>query len=465
VAWLAVLILVAAILGIKAEPLFAHSLGEGSLRLLPQPARASLSLLLFILPLMLGLGVLWAAVVALLFSGPYLTRRQRVLVSVLLAGLVLFPLAYGEVAARHVTAASRNFALVQTVEQGGRGETLAQGLRQWAEGSPDAGLPRYYLGQVLKRRGDLAQAEAEMSLAARLLPDAGFVQVGLGNLQYLQGRLAEAEVSYRRAAEMLPASAPVQMNLSKLYTQRLQLDLSNEALTRSHMLDPHTARTVSYFHGQGQTQFVLDAPVPGEVLAAGLAPRRRDVRPVAEGLWGRPLRGVPLASLPYVAAGLLTLFWARVALRGWTRPVRRCSQCGAAFCGKCQNNPKEREYCGPCAAVFRRREGVAAFIRVRRIREGEEWMRQERARVGLLGSLVPGGSDLYTGRVLLGLLLCLPAVWLLTEGLVLDLVAPSFRFASPLPVPLRGALAGVPVVVLYVYSMRRSWGRPSAAAS
>jgi hypothetical protein len=114
--------------------------------------------------------------------------------------------------------------------------------------------------------------------------------------------------------------------------------------------------------------------------------------------------------------------------------------------------------------VLRQREGVAAFIRIRSIREGEEWLRRERARVGILGSLVPGGSDLYKGRVILGLLLCLPAIWLLIEGLVLDLVTPSFRFTTPLPGPVRWTLALAPVVLLYIYSMRRSWGRSGAAA-
>ena len=283
------------------------------------------------------------------------------------------------------------------------------------------------------------------------------MQVGLGNLEYLQGRLPDAEATYRRAAEIMPASAAVQLNLSKLYTQRLQFDQSNVALTRSNKLDPDMVRAVSYFHGQGITQFVIDEWVPWDALAASLTLRTGGVRAVAEGFWGAPLRGVRLTLLPYVAALLLVLFWAHVMLRGRRPPVRRCVQCGTPFCRKCQTNPKEKEYCGPCAAVFRQREGVAAFVRVRRLREGEEWLRQERTRVGILGSVVPGGSDLYRGRTLRGLLLCLPAVWLLTEGMALDLWTPSFRFASPLPSPIRWAVAVLLILGLYLYSVRRSW--------
>lgn len=457
VAWLAALCLAAGILSVRIQPLFGHELNERFFKSLPPPTQRSLGVLLFLLPLMLGLGLLWVAVVALLICAPYMSRRERGAVMGLMAGLVALPFGYDWVAARHLLASSDQFALVQAAEQGGRGETLVEELRRWAVEAPNAGLPRYYLGLVLKRRGELAEAEMEMTQAAEILPRAGFVQAALGNLQYLRGRLPEAEATYRRAAEIAPASAAVQLNLSKLYTQRLQFEQSNEALTRSFRLDRHMARTVSYFHGQGITQFLMDEPVPWEAVAAALAPRSGEVRAVAEGFWGRPLRGVSLTLLPYTAVGLLVLFWTQGTLRGGTPRVRRCLQCGAPFCGKCHTIPKEKEYCSPCAAVFRPREGVAAFVRVRRIHKSEEWARRERLRTGILGSVLPGGGDLYRGRFFQGLLLCLPAVWLLAEGFVLDLLTPSFRFAVPLPGPIRWTMALLVLLALHLESARRSW--------
>ncbi len=457
-AWLAALCLVAAILAIKTHSFFAHDLSERYLRGLQPPAQVQWSIVILLLPLLLGLGLLWAAVGALLVCAPYLSRREQCLASLLLLFLVALPFGYARVAARLVLASSRNFALVQAAEQGGRGEDLIQEMRRWTQEAPNAGLSHYYLGLVLKRRGDLARAEEEMTQAVQLLPGAGFPHLGLGNVLYLRGRLSEAETTYRRAAELMPFSAAVQINLSKLYTQRLQLDLSNEALTKSLKLDPHMVRTVSSFHGQGMIEFVLDEPVPWDKLVAGLAPRTGEVRPVAEGLWGRPMRGIPLTILPVVAVVLLLLFWARVTLRGRTPAVRRCQRCRAVFCGRCQADPREKEYCRACAAVFRQPEGAAAFVKVRRIREGEAWLRQERLRIGVLGSVVPGGSDLYLGRVLRGLLLALAAVWLLFEGIVLDLVTPSFRFALPLPGPVRWIAAFLLLLILGAYSMQRSWG-------
>ena len=461
---LVLLCAVAMILAFRIQPLFGHELNERLLKSFPPSAQFSLGLLGFLLPLVLGLGLLWSAVLVLLISAPYLTPRERIGVSAFLALLVALPSGYQWVAARHVLASSHKLALTQAVEQGGRGESLVRDLTRWSREDPTNGLSHYYLALTLKRRGELPQAEAAMTQAAQLLPRASFALVGLGNLQYLQGRLPEAEATYRMAVGVSP-SAAAQMNLFKLYAQRLQFEQSKDALTRSTKLDPHMAQVLSRFHGQGGAEFVVDESVPRNALVAGLVPAARDVAAVAEGLWSAPLRGVSLSWLPYLTVLLVILFWSHVALRGRMPSSRRCHQCGTPFCLRCQRSPKEKEYCGPCATVFRPREGgVAAFVKVRRIREGEEWARQERARIGVLGSLLPGGSDLYRGRMIWGLALALPAVWLLLEGLLLDLLTPTFRFISPLPRPVRWTVAILLLLGLYAWSMQRSWGQPARDA-
>jgi tetratricopeptide (TPR) repeat protein len=448
---------VAGVLALRIQPLFGHELAERPLKVYPPAAQFSLGVLVFFLPLLLGFGLLWSAVIILLISAPYLSTRERIGVSFLLVVLLCLPAGYQWVAARHLLATSHELALAQTVEEGGRGDSLVRDLSRWIREQPGNGLSHYYLGLTLKRRGDLPKAEAAMAQAASLLPNASFALVGLGNLQYLQGALSEAETAYRKAAALAP-SAAAQMNLFKVYAQRLQIDQSKEALTRSGRLDPHMTQTLSRFHGQGRAEFVVDEPVPWNTLVAGLVPPPRDVAAVAEGLWGAPLRGVPLSLLPYVAGLLVILFWTHAVLRGRTPPVRRCVQCGLPFCPRCRVSPKEKEYCTPCATVFRPREaGVAAVVKVRRIREGEEWARQEHARIGILGSILPGGSDLYRGQVIWGLGLALPAVWLLLDGLLLDLLTPTFRFVSPLPGPIRWTVAILPLLGLYAWSIQRSW--------
>jgi len=460
VAWLVAIGVLAVIFLLKSHVLFAHDLGEQLLARVPAPVQGTLVLLVVLLPLVLGLGLLWSALVALVFIGPHLTRREQVMVSIFIAGLVLLPMGYRWVAATHVLAASPELGTARAIEEGARGEGMVRDLQAWVQAAPQAGLPEYYLSLVRKRRGELAEAEGAVGQALQRLPGVGFPLVAQGNLLYLQGRPAEAEAAYRRAAEMLPASPAVQVNLVALYTQRLLLDQSKDALSRAQRLDPFTVGMVSDLHSAGATVVVLDEPVPWVSLAATLTPSPTTVQAVAEGLWGAPLRGVRLDQVPLVAILVLAAFWMHVVIRSRFPPVRRCIQCGTPFCSKCQVMVKEKEYCRSCASVFRSREGVAAFVRIRRQQEGEDWARRERVRSGLLGSLLPGGSDLYRGRTLIGLLLALPAIWLVLEGGLLDAWTPSFRFATLLPGGMRVIIVLGILLVLFGISIRRGWSKP-----
>ena len=459
-AWLVAIVALAVILLLKSHILFAHDLGERVLAGVPGPVQGTLALLVVLLPLVLGLGVLWSALIALVLIGPHLNRREQVMVSIFIAGLLLLPMGYRWVAATHVLAASPELGTARAVEEGARGEGMVRDLQAWAQAAPQAGLPDYYLSLVRKRRGELTEAEGAVNQALQHLPGAPFLLVAQGNLLYLQGQPTEAEAAYRRAAEMLPASAQVQLNLVALYTQRLLLDQSKDALSRAQRLDPFTVGMVSDLHSAGPTVVVLDQPVPWPSLAGILTPSSSAVQAVADGLWGAPLRGVRLDQLPVVAMLLLAAFWVHVAIRSRIPPVRRCIQCGAPFCSKCQVTLKEKEYCRPCASVFRSREGVAAFVRIRRQQEGENWARRERMRSGLLGSVLPGGSDLYRGRTLIGLLLALPAIWLALEGGLLDAWTPSFRFATLLPGAMRVTIVLGILLILFGISIRRGWSKP-----
>ncbi len=459
VAWLAVLCLVAGIFGLKTQPLFAHEvLRHGVIRVAPE-ARFGLGLLLFLLPLALGLGLVWTAVWAMLVSAPFLTRREGLLVSALFVGLAIMPIGYRWIATGHLRASSPHLALAQAVERGERGEGLVGGLRQWSQEGPDSGLASYYLGLVLKRRGDLEGAQAAMAKAGQERPRAAFVQVGLGNLDFLQGRVADAEAAYLRAVDQGPPSATVQMNLAQVYAQRMQLDQYDLAVARSLKLDPHMLSTVSRFHAAGVTGLVSDESVPWDVLAGAVTPPPAAIEEVAEGLWGSPLRGIRLPVLPGVAAGLLLIFWGYRFARRESLPARHCEECGRIFCGTCRTSAKERRYCPRCAGSGQR-EGVAAVVRTRRLRETEEWLAREQTRTEVLGTLLPGGSDLYSGRLLPGFLLCLAGVWIALEGLLLPALTPSLRLPSPLPWTIRWLAALAVLSGLYFVSRRRCRQKP-----
>ncbi|MBI4537585.1 MAG: hypothetical protein HY712_06475 [candidate division NC10 bacterium] len=458
-AWLLCLLVAAGVAALRTHTLFFHDLREGPFRPFLPAVQRSLGLLVLLAPLMLGLGLAWTALGMLLLLAPYLTPRERTVVSVLVAGLAIVPIGYRWIAAQHILAASPRMATSLAAERGETGDGLLASLEAWRTENPKSGLAAYYLGLLQKRRGELAAAEANLAEAVKLRPGWSFAHTGLGNLHFLAGRLKEAEASYQRAASIHPAFASA-ANLGTVYTLQMQLDKSSEWMTRSARLDIQAAALLARAGSSGRPAVVMDEPVPGTVLAAGLYEGDED-DVVAEGFWGRPLRGVRVRWLAGVALVFLVAFWTHARLRGG-RVATRCQECGTPFCVHCQSDFRERAYCSPCAPVFRDREGVPAMVKLARQREADGWSRQEARRTVWLGTLIPGGGWWYRGGVL-ALPVCLVSLWALLEGLLLDAVAPNLRFPSPLPSALRWTGAAAAVLILQSLSAWRS--RVVAAAA
>ncbi len=458
-AWLLCLLVGVGVAALRTHAAFFHDLKEGPLRRFLPPAQWSLGLLVLLLPLMLGMGLLWTALIVLLLLAPYLAMRERVVFTVLLLGLALMPAGYRWIAAQHLLAASPRMATSLAAERGGVGDGLVAELEAWRTASPNSGLAAYYLGLVQKRRGELEAAATNMAEAVRLRPSWSFAHTALGNIDFLAGRLPEAEGSYLRAAS-LRASFASAANLGALYALQVQLDKSTNWMGRSTRLDPPAAARLTRVGAGGGTAVMVDEPVPGSMLAAGLSEGDEDDT-VAEGFWGAPLRGIRLRWLAGVAVALLAAFWAHATLRR-ERVARRCQECGAPFCTHCHSDFRERTYCAPCTPVFREKEGVPAMVKLARHREADGWSRQERQRTAWLGSLLPGGGWWYRGGVL-ALPVCLVVLWALLEGIILDVLAPSLRFPSPLPWSVRwtGALG----IALGLQGLSAWGGRRVAAAA
>jgi tetratricopeptide (TPR) repeat protein len=457
-AWLLCLLICAGVAALRTHAVFFHDLQEGLFRRFLPPARWSLSLLVLLAPLFLGLGLLWTAVAALLLLAPYLAPRERLLASILLAGLALMPLGYRWIAAQHRLAASPRLHASLAAERGGVGEDLLAALEAWRADHPNSGLAAYYLGVVQKRRGDLAAAEQSLAAAVKLRPSWSFAQTGLGNLHALAGRQAEAEAAYLKATSLRESFAAA-ANLGALYTVQMQLEKSAEWMRRSAQADGHAAGLLARAAARGGTAAMLEEPVPAAVLAAELG-TEDEGDAIAEGFWGGPLRGISLRWLPAVALALLAAFWAQARLRS-ARAAARCQECGTPFCTQCHPNFRERTYCGPCTPVFRERDGIPAMAKVARFREADAWSRRERKRTAWLAALIPGGGWWYRGAGL-ALPVSLLALGALLEGMVLDAAAPSLRFPSPYPWTVRwgGALA----IVLLLQGLSVWQGRRAAAA-
>ena len=151
-----------------------------------------LAIVLLALPLVLGLGPLAAAAVALAAVWLYLGLAERLVATAALLALVALPGAAGAVA--RATAWTGTLAeQVNDVEQGAISDgDAAEIAARFSDGTaPEAILAA--LGRHHKRRGDLDEALRLYRLAAASSAHAPELQVNIGNVLFLKGDLERSE--------------------------------------------------------------------------------------------------------------------------------------------------------------------------------------------------------------------------------------------------------------------------------
>ncbi len=127
-------------------------------------------------------------------------------------------------------------------------EALAQGDLASAEAQLSVALeysPRFVeawvnLGYVELRRGNFEQARRDFLKARSLNRDIPAPHHALGLLSDEQGRGEEAEQYYRRALEVDPGFAPARANLARLLFARGQYENAREQFQRLRQVSPET---------------------------------------------------------------------------------------------------------------------------------------------------------------------------------------------------------------------------------
>ncbi|WP_042696501.1 tetratricopeptide repeat protein [Azospirillum sp. B506] len=105
-------------------------------------------------------------------------------------------------------------------------------------GTPEEAVARSNLGEVLRRQGRLAEAEAHHRKALAWLPDFGGNHYNWGVTLQALGRKAEAATAYGEAARLMPGYAPAPCNQGVLLREIGRLEEAEAALHRAAKLDP-----------------------------------------------------------------------------------------------------------------------------------------------------------------------------------------------------------------------------------
>ncbi|MGZ6142621.1 MAG: tetratricopeptide repeat protein, partial [Myxococcales bacterium] len=415
--------------------LYAHDVHH----LFPTGARRwqtrMLALVLLLLPVLLQMGPVPLVFTALLAVALYATTLEVAVACALLGVLAASPwLAEG---IGRVAAFGGPAVDVYLIEHGlGTGPEVMR-LQKRLDTANELAVD-FALARKAKRDGDLQAAE---KLYLRALEAQGASSLGLaavhnnlGNVYLLEGDSAKAMAHYQQAIDLRESLAAPHFNVSRALglgggvetLEKIQSEQQRAQDLDRAAIDAFTDRQLQA--NRKANKFVMDIPLPDDVLDPLLNGEERVAGPVGDELRAQLAGGLPLDVawlLPILAAAaILAMHLGRARIR----PSGRCERCGREVCKRCDPDARPSEaLCAQCVNVFIRRTGVDAAERIRKEYAVQAYHRRRHAVARALAVLSGAGHVMmgYPLRGIFYLLLTasLAASVLLWRGLLHDPIA------------------------------------------
>lgn len=297
-------------------------------------------------------------------------------------------------------------------------------------------VSRFSYALALKREGRYQEAiEVYKGLTDRNYRADPRVYINLGNAYYASGDAGTAKEFYQKSLEIyaLPAAF---YDLSQIHRAMLDFAKGDEYFLEAAKLDPRAVTRFTSAAGLTPNRFVVDETLP------------------TSSLWKFAMTGG--GDIPGTYR-ILTAVTALLAIAGFyliDRKMRhrahRCKRCGSVFCGKCSRVLTWGDMCPRCYRSLIKidevdsRERVSGLLSIYQ----SQTMRRRIARV--ISYLIPGGGQIYSGRILAGLLFLWPFLFAL-----MFLVLNAFHLAVIFPFSHSGLapLAILFAVIIYTVSV------------
>jgi Tfp pilus assembly protein PilF len=387
------------LLFLRTFPLVHHGLTELFSRRLPSNTARTLAFLVPLLPLALPWGVAWTPLLWLALASPHFSRRERGVASaglllIAACGILLLP-------AARFTALSTDPRLIHVAgaARGAIGAERERTLAELLEQSPDDAVLQFLYADQARGLGDYAAAIRAYQRAAELDPTLRPVHNNLGTLYFSLGQYATAVREFRRAMETDPQDLTAHYNLYLTQEQRFDFAAAEATLSTAQSMDMERMTELLSERERRQGRLdVLEDTVPVTVAlqhayeAAGI-----------DGL--DAIRSEWLgAAWPFVLFPVLTLGLMRLTRRWGSLPTQ-CPSCGRIACRLCALNLDSETTCASCASLASRSTALPRRAREQKRLEIAAHRRRRNRACGLYAALVPGGGQIWSGRIVSGSLL------------------------------------------------------------
>jgi tetratricopeptide (TPR) repeat protein len=343
---------------------------------------------LLAIPVFLSLLGMIALIAGMFFlAGLYFRRENKVLAYVSFLFFLLSPFLLREVTP-FLTSPSPLKAIVAVNE--GKDNKLAL----WALRGRSDFASSFSYALALKREGDYQGAiDAYKSLAERLSRPDPRLYINLGNAYYGMKDMGAAGDAYLKSVEISPLPSAY-YNLSQIHREMLDFSKGDEYFLNAAKLNPDAVSRYAALSGSSPNRFVVDEPLPDSVIWE-----------YTRGSAESPLSGLQFFG-SFIALLMIAGFYIldrRVRYR-----AQRCKRCGSVFCSRCSRIITWGEMCPRCFGSLVKIDEVDSKERIARLLSIYQSQMKRRNRAKLLSCLVPGAGQIYSGKLLAGLLFLWP---------------------------------------------------------
>ncbi|MFN3396669.1 MAG: tetratricopeptide repeat protein [Thermodesulfovibrionales bacterium] len=285
---------------------------------------------------------------------------------------------------------------------------------------------------ALKREGYYRESiERYKKLAERYkIPE---IYINLGNAFYASGDHEGAIEYYNKSLAIRPLAAAY-YNLSQVYREMLDFKKGEEYFDEAARLDPESLRRYTSISTRNPNRFVVDMKLPDSLLWNQILSER-----------GGMIRFTSVTVVTVIA--ILSFF---IIDRGLKNRAKRCRRCGSIYCNRCFRMITWKDMCSRCYQSIVRIDQMHSKERIANLLLLYQSRAKKRMVARILSFILPGASEMYSGRILEGFLLNWAFFFVLTTIILSRVMTEGIYpfYHDWLLIPLLFL-----VIVLYVFSI------------
>jgi tetratricopeptide (TPR) repeat protein len=388
----------------KRLPLYFHVLKEELRGGLQEMIRGVGRILLFALPLLLQLNIVWCVLAWCLILWRYLTKGEKG-VAVFSMLLVVYIAPLGEALFQFMEGPRAQVVFdLYEASYGERKPQAMERLQLWSQDHPEDRDALFTVALASKREGAYPEAKRYYQQLIKLNPsDAGSIS-NFGNLSMALGDPAQASSLYQQAIELAPSNGVYYFNLSKALSQKSMLILqdADQNFQKAKELSPGIIGDHLEIDSPNPNRTVIDTIISLQQLRSRLLAefwRETGLSYFILDVWLRDLS----PRLPFVVPVFFVVIVIILSFMGKGREEWwRCSLCGMISNQTLGKREGMRRICVRCFRILKGKE-IDQELKENKLRETKGFQ----IRMGIYDKLfplfIPGVGHIWKGYTVWGL--------------------------------------------------------------